>query len=92
MMAKPLFSWVKFIGAFPVNQGKGRAAPAIEYSIALLKQGYSLVLMPEGERSRDGRFLSIRPGDAVVEVAGYGEPIIRCGGAGLSGAGQSRGF
>ncbi len=62
LMSKKGFSWVKYAGAFPIDQGKGRAKPAIQYSIDLVKDGSAVVVYPEGERSRTGKFLRARAG------------------------------
>ncbi|MHA1449258.1 MAG: lysophospholipid acyltransferase family protein, partial [Candidatus Hodarchaeales archaeon] len=50
-MSKAIFRWVKLAGAFPVDQRKGKAGKALQYSKELLLDGSAVIIFPEGERS-----------------------------------------
>jgi 1-acyl-sn-glycerol-3-phosphate acyltransferase len=52
--------------AFPISRGGGRAALA--YSQWLLKHGWSLLIFPEGRRSRTGELLPFHPGPAIMAL------------------------
>jgi len=73
LMDLPHFRWTKYAGAFPVDKdtGKGRARPAIIYSIELVRDGSAVVIFPEGERSRTKRLQKPYPGIGwVVKASG----------------------
>lgn len=60
----PLISqWMRHIHCVFIKRGSPRdAAAAINQGIALLKQGYSMVVFPEGTRSKDGNLQEFKPG------------------------------
>lgn len=53
--------------AFPITRGGGRAALA--YSQWLLKHGWSLLIFPEGRRSRTGELLPFHHGPAIMALS-----------------------
>jgi 1-acyl-sn-glycerol-3-phosphate acyltransferase len=54
--------------AFPITRGGGKAA--LDYSQELLGKGWSLLIFPEGRRSRTGELLPFHPGPAIMALAG----------------------
>lgn len=52
--------------AFPITRGGGRAALA--YSEWLLQHGWSLLIFPEGTRSKTGDLLPFHPGPAILAL------------------------
>ena len=54
--------------AFPITRGGGKAA--LTYSQWLLRQGWSLLVFPEGRRSRSGEQLPFHPGPAIMALSG----------------------
>ena len=52
--------------AFPIARGGGRAA--LEYSASLLQNDWSLLIFPEGSRSRTGDLLPFHPGPAILAL------------------------
>ncbi len=65
------------LGAFPVSRGKGDTA-VIDTSVERLNKGDSLLIFPEGTRSKDGKVHKGHSGAAVV-AARTGKPIIPVG-------------
>jgi 1-acyl-sn-glycerol-3-phosphate acyltransferase len=59
--------------AFPITRGGGREALA--YSQWLLHNNWSLLIFPEGARSRDGEMLPFRGGPAILAL-GQHVPIL----------------
>jgi len=53
--------------AFPITRGGGREA--LDYSRWLLRNGWSLLIFPEGRRTRTGELLPFHPGPAILALA-----------------------
>lgn len=67
------------IGAVPVQRGAGQAAlDALEQQRALLEQGSTVALYPEGTRSLDGRLYKGRTGVAFLALQ-TGAPVVPVG-------------
>lgn len=61
-----LFAWlISILGAFPVSRGKGDMR-VIDTAADRLKQGRSLMIFPEGTRSKDGRVHRGKNGAALI--------------------------
>ncbi len=59
--------------AFPIARGGGRAA--LEYSSSLLQNDWSLLVFPEGSRSRTDELLPFHPGPAILALR-QGVPVL----------------
>lgn len=59
--------------AFPITRGGGRRALA--YSLWLMSKGWSLLIFPEGKRSRDGTLQPFHPGPAILALE-QGVPVL----------------
>jgi 1-acyl-sn-glycerol-3-phosphate acyltransferase len=59
--------------AFPITRGGGRAA--LSYSEWLLQNGWSLLIFPEGTRSKTGDLLPFHPGPAILAL-GQRVPVV----------------
>ena len=59
--------------AFPITRGGGRAA--LSYSEWLLQNGWSLLIFPEGTRSKTGDLLPFHPGPAILAL-GQRVPVL----------------
>lgn len=66
--------WVENFGAFPVSRG-GVDRAAIRRAEDWLKKGVSLIMFPEGERSKSARMQPALPGAALI-AARTGVPIL----------------
>jgi 1-acyl-sn-glycerol-3-phosphate acyltransferase len=53
--------------AFPITRGGG--SEALSYSQWLLKSGWSLLIFPEGKRTRTGELLPFHPGAAILALS-----------------------
>lgn len=62
------------IGAIPVDRS-GNTAPALKRCMECLIEGYSLIIFPEGARTRDGSMMPFKNGAAELSVK-TGKPII----------------
>lgn len=73
----PLISqWMRHIHCVFIKRGSPRdAAAAINQGIRFLKEGYSMVIFPEGTRSKDGTLQEFKPG-ALKLATKAGVPII----------------
>ena len=73
MAKKQLFSipglaWlIRNMGAFPVDRGNSDIS-AVKNSIGALRDGFSLVIFPEGTRIRDGKRLEPKSGAAMIAI------------------------
>lgn len=66
LFENPFFSFIiRHLGAFPVQRGKGDMT-AIQTAKAALTQGDSLIMFPEGTRSKDGKLLKIKSGAVMI--------------------------
>jgi 1-acyl-sn-glycerol-3-phosphate acyltransferase len=62
-----------FNGTFPVHRGGG--VKQLEYPIELFKKGWSVLLFPEGTRSRTGKVARFKHGATIMAIQG-GVPVI----------------
>jgi 1-acyl-sn-glycerol-3-phosphate acyltransferase len=53
--------------AFPITRGGG--SEALSYSQSLLQNGWSLLIFPEGKRTRTGELLPFHPGAAILALS-----------------------
>jgi 1-acyl-sn-glycerol-3-phosphate acyltransferase len=53
--------------SFPITRGGGRQA--LSYSQWLLSHGWSLLIFPEGKRSRDGQLMPHHGGPAILALS-----------------------
>lgn len=73
-----LFGWlISSVGAFPVSRGKGDTG-VIDQSVEYLNEGRSLLIFPEGTRSKDGKVHKGHSGAALI-AARSGKLIIPVG-------------
>lgn len=73
-----LFAWlIRSLGAFPVSRGKGDMT-VIDTAVERLESGRSLMIFPEGTRSKDGKVHRGHTGAALI-AARSGKPIIPVG-------------
>lgn len=73
-----LFAWlIRSLGAFPVSRGKGDTS-TIDTAVEKLNSGRSLMIFPEGTRSKDGKVGKGHTGAALI-AARSGKPIIPVG-------------
>ena len=73
-----LFAWlIRSLGAFPVARGKGDTG-VIDTAVDRLNSGRSLMIFPEGTRSKDGKVGKGHTGAALIS-AKAGKPIIPVG-------------
>jgi len=57
--------WVANFGAFPVHRGS-IDTEAIRSAERALKEGFSVIIFPEGSRSPDARMIPAQPGAALI--------------------------
>lgn len=66
LFKNPLFGrLIKALGAFPISRGRGDIG-AIKGSLKILKEGNTMLIFPEGRRSKDGTIGSAKPGVAAI--------------------------
>lgn len=68
---------IRYLGAFPVERGKGDTA-AIERAIENVQHGINLLIFPEGTRSKDGKVGRGKTGVALV-AAKAGADVVPVG-------------
>ncbi|MBR6996799.1 MAG: 1-acyl-sn-glycerol-3-phosphate acyltransferase [Ruminococcus sp.] len=74
-----LFAWlIRSLGAFPVARGKGDTG-VIDTAVERLQNGRSLMIFPEGTRSKDGKVGKKGHTGAALIAARSGKPIIPVG-------------
>ena len=75
----PFFGkWVERIRGIYIHRGDARASLAtINEGVEYLKQGFSLVIFPEGTREKDGKLLPPKSGLFVI-AAGAGVDVVPC--------------
>ncbi|MCM1132780.1 MAG: 1-acyl-sn-glycerol-3-phosphate acyltransferase [Ruminococcus flavefaciens] len=62
------FAWlIRSLGAFPVARGKGDTG-VLDTAIEALRNGRSLIIFPEGTRSKDGKVHRGHSGAAVISA------------------------
>jgi 1-acyl-sn-glycerol-3-phosphate acyltransferase len=69
--------WVKNFGAFPVRRG-GIDREAIRQAEEWLKKGVSVIMFPEGSRSKNARMQPALPGAALI-ASRMGVPVLPVG-------------
>ncbi len=62
------------VGSIPVDRS-GNTAPALKRCKECLNDGYSLIIFPEGARTRDGKMQPFKNGTALLSVE-TGKPIV----------------
>lgn len=66
LFKNPLFGrLIKALGAFPISRGRGDIG-AVKGSLKILKEGNTMLIFPEGHRSKDGQIGSAKPGVAAI--------------------------
>jgi 1-acyl-sn-glycerol-3-phosphate acyltransferase len=73
----PLLGYVMELGGFIYVDREARDSrrEALEKAVATLRGGISLLIFPEGTRSRDGRLLPFRPGPFTMAIEA-GVPVV----------------
>jgi 1-acyl-sn-glycerol-3-phosphate acyltransferase len=56
-----------FAGAFPVHRGGG--SKQLDYPMSLFKKGWSVLIFPEGGRSKSGQIAKFKAGPAMMAMA-----------------------
>lgn len=74
---QPFAALIRALGAFPVARGKGDSK-VIDTAVEKLESGRSLMIFPEGTRSKDGKVHKGHTGAALIAVRS-GKPIIPVG-------------
>ena len=78
LFKKQPFAWlIRSLGAFPVARGKGDTG-VIDTAVEKLNSGRSLMIFPEGTRSKDGKVHKGHTGAALI-AARSGKPIVPVG-------------
>ncbi len=78
LFEKKLFAWlIRSLGAFPVARGKGDTK-VIDTAVEKLDNKRSIIIFPEGTRSKDGKVHRGHAGAALIS-ARSGKPIIPVG-------------
>lgn len=74
---KVIARFLKMLGAFPVNRGKGDKE-AINFAKSILRKGNVLGLFLEGTRSKTGDFLKPKTGAAAIAFDTYTKIVPIC--------------
>lgn len=78
LFKNPVLAWlIGSLGAFPVSRGKGDTG-VLDKSVEKMNEGRSLMIFPEGTRSKDGKVGRGHSGAAVI-AARSGKPIVPVG-------------
>ena len=65
------FAWlIRSLGAFPVSRGKGDTG-VLDTAVERLENGRSLIIFPEGTRSKDGKVHRGHSGAAVISARSH---------------------
>ena len=68
LFQNPILAWVIRVGgAFPVNRG-GADIQAVKTAIQSLKQGWNLLIFPEGTRVKDPGHAEVKGGAAMMAI------------------------
>jgi 1-acyl-sn-glycerol-3-phosphate acyltransferase len=80
LMRIPIFGWaLRAIGFIPVNrEDRSRAPDVFAAAIDRLERGFSVVIFPEGTRTRDGQLLPFKRGGFLLALRA-GRPIAPIG-------------
>ena len=62
-----------FWNTFPIQRGGGMAA--LDYPMSMIKRGWSILIYPEGGRSRSGQVARFKAGPAIMAMQA-GVPVI----------------
>jgi len=69
-------SWMRLLHCVFIERGNPReAVKAIQMGVDTLKQGYNLVLFPEGTRSKNGKLQTFKPGSLKL-ASKAGVPVV----------------
>src|SRR5205085_11783064 len=63
-----LGSFIKAMGAFPVDIGRGKGEAAYREALRVLASGQALGIFPEGQRSEQGPMGELRSGTARLAI------------------------
>lgn len=78
LFQKKLFAWlIRSLGAFPVSRGKGDMG-VIDTAVERLNNGRSLMIFPEGTRSKDGKVGKGHTGAALIAARAQ-RPVVPVG-------------
>jgi long-chain acyl-CoA synthetase len=69
------FGSCMFFNAFPLAQSGAGTRQTLRYIGDLNREGYSLLIFPEGERRDEGQMLKFRPGVGMI-AARLGLPVV----------------
>ena len=67
LKSKTTRSWLAMLGGIPVDR-TGNTVPAMKRALACLNDGYTMLIHPEGTRSRDGKIHEFKGGAAKLAI------------------------